>query len=115
VLASLWPSLCTDDRRALRLCSTTMRDAVDAQAGCVDACVDECAAELSILCPTTVARLAGVHTTTLRSMACLRRMLLVAPAGAVFPRLQSLRLYLEVGTAMHARSRLMCHARSMRA
>jgi hypothetical protein len=93
VLLALWPSLCTDDRRALRLCCSTMRDAVDATAGCVE----QGEAELSspcVLCPATCARLHGVHTATLRSMDCLRRMLLVGPAGAVFPHLQSLRLHL---------------------
>jgi hypothetical protein len=87
------PSLCTDDRRALRLYSAGVRNAVDAQTDCVV----QGQAESPVLCPATVARLAGVHTVTLRSMTCLRRMLLVAPAhgpGAVFPRLQSLRLHL---------------------
>jgi hypothetical protein len=91
VLLALWPSLCTDDRRALRLCCSTMRDAVDATAGCVEQGQGESS---PVLCPATCARLHGVHTATLRSMACLRRMLLVGPAGAVFPRLQSLRLHL---------------------
>jgi hypothetical protein len=86
VLLALWPSLCTDDRRALRLCSASMRDAVDAQA-----CVERGKGESPALCPATCARLHSVHTLALRSTACLRRMLLVAPAhgpgGAVFPRL----------------------------
>jgi hypothetical protein len=108
VFRALWPSLCTDDRRALRLCSATMRDAVDAQASCVEEGQDEA----PVLCPATCARLDGVHTLTLYTMACLRNMLLVAPApgqeaGAVFPRLRSLRLRL-VGapllcTQLHAR------------
>jgi hypothetical protein len=63
---------CTDDRRALRLCCSTMRDAVDAQTGCV-----EQGESSPVLCPATCARLHGVHTATLRSMDCLRRMLLV--------------------------------------
>jgi hypothetical protein len=33
VLRSLWPSLATEDSRALRLCCSTVRDAVEAQAG----------------------------------------------------------------------------------
>jgi hypothetical protein len=68
-----------------------MRDAVDAQAGCVEQGLGESS---PVLCPATCARLHGVHTATVRSMDCLRRMLLVGPAGAVFPRLQSLRLHL---------------------
>jgi hypothetical protein len=71
-------------------CSSTIRDAVDAQADCVV----QGQAESQVLSGTTVARMAGVHTLTLRSMACLRRMLLAHPAGSVFPRLQSLRLHL---------------------
>ncbi|KAG1667430.1 hypothetical protein FOA52_004847 [Chlamydomonas sp. UWO 241] len=44
-----------------------------------------------VLCPATCARLHNVHTLTLGSMVCLRRMLLVAhgpAAGGFFPRLQ---------------------------
>jgi hypothetical protein len=104
VLLALWPSLCTDDRRALRLCSSTMRDAVDATAGCVK----QGKSSPCVLCPATCARLHGVHTVTLRSMDCLRRMLLVGgrPAGAVFPRLQSLRLHLVGYAPMHTHTRL---------
>jgi hypothetical protein len=102
-----WPSLCTDDRRALRLCCSTMRDAVDAQAGRVEQGQGESS---PVLCPATCARLHSVHTATIRSMDCLRRMLLVAPAGAVFPRLQSLRLHLVGFAPMHAR--LVCHVAS---
>jgi hypothetical protein len=91
----------TDDRRALRLYCSTMRDAVDAQAGCVEQGQGE--SSPCVLCPATCARLHGVHTATLRSMDCLRRMLQVGPAGAVFPRLQSLRLHL-VGHEANAHS-----------
>jgi hypothetical protein len=78
-------------------------DAVEAVADCVV----QGQAETPFLSGTSVARLAGVHTATLRSMACLRRMLLVAPAqggpaGAVFPRLTSLRLHLVGCACMHA-------------
>jgi hypothetical protein len=100
VLLALWPSLCTEDRRALRRCSTSMRDAVDATAGCVEQGQGE--SLLCVLCPATCARLHGVHTATLRSMDCLRRMLLV------FPRLHSLRLHLVGYAPMHARP--VCHA-----
>ncbi|KAG1673938.1 hypothetical protein FOA52_015693 [Chlamydomonas sp. UWO 241] len=92
VFRALWPMLCTDDRRALRQCCSAMRDAVDAQTGIVEG-----RGESPVLCPATCARLHDVHTLTLGSMACLRRMLLVAhgpEAGAVFPHLQSLRLHL---------------------
>ncbi|KAG1676943.1 hypothetical protein FOA52_014819 [Chlamydomonas sp. UWO 241] len=66
-----------------------MCEAVDAQAGCVEG-----QAESPVLSLAAFGRLHSVHTLTLRSMACLRRMLLVEPPGAVFPRLQSLRLRL---------------------
>jgi hypothetical protein len=89
VLASLWPSLCTDDRRALRLCCSTMRDAVDAQAGSLEG-----QSESPVLSGTTVDRMVGVHTLTLSSMACLRRMLVGPPHSRLFPRLRSLRLRL---------------------
>jgi hypothetical protein len=96
VLVALWPSLSTDDRRALRGCSTTIRDAVDALADCV--VQGQAESPAPALSGTTVARLVGVHTVTLRSMTCLRRMLLVAPdhgpAGGVFPLLKSLKLHL---------------------
>jgi hypothetical protein len=62
-----------------------MRDAVDAHAGCVEGQADS-----PVLTLDACARLVGVHTATLRSMACLRGMLL----GAVFPRLRSLRVHL---------------------
>jgi hypothetical protein len=92
VLRALWPSLSTDDRRAMRLCCATIRDAVDAQAGCVE---EGQQAKSPLLSSATCARLIDVHTLTLRSMACLRRMLLNQPAGTVvFPRLQSLHLHL---------------------
>jgi hypothetical protein len=81
-----------------------MRDAVDAQAGCVEQGQGESS---PVLCPATCARLHGVHTATVRSMDCLRRMLLVGPAGAVFPRLQSLRLHL-VGQERQTHTRHAC-------
>jgi hypothetical protein len=105
-----------------------MRDAVDAQAGVVE---QADSSQIIVLCPATCARLDGVTTLTLRSMACLRRMLLVAPAaGVLFPRLQSLRLHMvrthacvqsplmtqphsSLPLCMHAR--LICHASTMRA
>jgi hypothetical protein len=71
VLRALWPSLCTHHQL----------HGAGASPG-----------QLASAFPATVARLDGVHTLSLRSMACLRRLLLVAPsqpAGAVFPRLQS--------------------------
>jgi hypothetical protein len=91
VLHELWTSLATDDRRALRRCCAIMRDAVDAHAGCVEG-----QAESPVL--SLDGRLASLHTLTLSSMACLRGMLL----GAVFPRLQSLRLRLVGETGKHA-------------
>jgi hypothetical protein len=122
VLLALWPSLRTDDRRALRLCCSTMRDAADATAGRVEL---KKGVSSPALCPATCVRLHSVHTLVLRSMACLRRMLLVAPAhgpgGAVFPRLQCLRLrlvgfallpYSRGKRAMHAR--LVCQATARR-
>jgi hypothetical protein len=108
VLRALWPCLSTDDRRTLRLCCATMREAVDAQASCVEEQAVVVPLKPSVLCPATCARLDGVHTLTLCSTLCLRRMLLVAPAqpgGAVFPRLQSLRLHLvraEANAQLHA-------------
>jgi hypothetical protein len=83
-----------------------MRDAVDAQASCVEG-----QAESAVLSSDTCARLDGVHTLTLRSMRCLRRMLLVAPAqpaGAVFPRLSSLRLHLVGGQRQNAQLHAPC-------
>jgi hypothetical protein len=88
VLLSLWPSLSTKDRRALRRCCAGMCAAVDAHAGSVKG-----RAEAPALSSTTCDRLVSTHTLTLRSMACLRGMLVDAP-GAFFPRLQSLRLHL---------------------
>jgi hypothetical protein len=104
VLRELWPSLGTDDRRALRRCCSTMRDAVDAQAGCVEG-----EAESPVLALDACARLVGTHTLTLRSMVCQRGMLL----GAVFPRLRSLRLHLvgEMGKTHNAMRAL--HARCL--
>jgi hypothetical protein len=84
---ALWPSLCTGDRRALRLCCVAMRGAVDAHAVHVEGQTDS-----PVLRTATCARLDGVLTLTLRTMACLRGML--GPPGAHFPRLQSLRLLL---------------------
>jgi hypothetical protein len=83
-----------------------MREAVDAHAGCVEG-----QAESRVLSLDSCARLASLHTLTLRSMACLRGMLL----GAVFPRLRSLRLDLVGGLAQthHAMQRHAC-ACSMR-
>ncbi|KAG1667413.1 hypothetical protein FOA52_004830 [Chlamydomonas sp. UWO 241] len=83
-------------RRTLRQCCLAMRDALDAQTGSVEG-----RGESPVLCPATCARLHDVHTLTLGSMACLRRMLLVA-AGGFFPRLQSLRLHLVGGREKHA-------------
>jgi hypothetical protein len=90
VIRELWPRLGTDGRRALRRCCAAMCAAVDAHAGCVEG-----QAESPVLSLDACARLVGTHTLTLRSMACLRGMLL----GAVFPRLRSLRLHLvgEIG------------------
>jgi hypothetical protein len=85
---ALWPSLCTDDKRALRLCSTAMRDAVDAHASSLEG-----PAESPVLSRATCARLSGVRMLKLSSMECLRGMLVTPPQpGAFFPRLQSLRL-----------------------
>ncbi|KAG1660574.1 hypothetical protein FOA52_005110 [Chlamydomonas sp. UWO 241] len=90
---ALWSSLCTDDKRALRLCSTAMRDAVDAHAGGLEGQYNAPA-----LSHITCARLCCVNTLTLRSMACLRRMLVEThQPGASFPRMQSLRLILHEG------------------
>ncbi|KAG1661783.1 hypothetical protein FOA52_003704 [Chlamydomonas sp. UWO 241] len=66
VLRSLWPIQSTDDRRALRVCCSTMRDAVDAQTGVVEG-----QRESPVLCPATCVRLNGVTTLTLRSVTCL--------------------------------------------
>ncbi|KAG1679786.1 hypothetical protein FOA52_012697 [Chlamydomonas sp. UWO 241] len=90
---ALWSNLETDDKRALRLCCTVIRDAVDAHASCLEEQGDA-----PVLSPTTCARLACVNTLSLRSMACLRGMLVESPQpGAFFPRLQSLRLILHEG------------------
>jgi hypothetical protein len=80
VLRALWPCMGSKERRTLRRCCANMRDAVDAQAGSVEG-----QAESPVLSAATCDRLVGIHTLTLRSMACLRGMLLDAP-GAVFPR-----------------------------
>jgi hypothetical protein len=102
VLRALWPSLSTDDRRAMRLCCATLQDAVDAQAGCVEEGQPD---KSPLLSSATCARLIDAHTLTLRSMAyaCLRSMLLNHPAGAVvFLRLQSLHLHLVRARVRHA-------------
>ncbi|KAG1664236.1 hypothetical protein FOA52_003489 [Chlamydomonas sp. UWO 241] len=66
--------------------------AVDAQAGSLEEGQGD---TFSLLSSDTCARLCGVHTPTLRSMACLRDMLGVQlQPRASFPRLQSLRLHL---------------------
>jgi hypothetical protein len=99
ILGALWPCLDTDDRRALRVCCTTMRQAVDAHASCLEGRCDA-----PVLSDAACARLHGVRTMTLRSVACLRRMLVALnqqPAPGAFPRLQSLRLRLEVGGNTH--------------
>ncbi|KAG1668964.1 hypothetical protein FOA52_001008 [Chlamydomonas sp. UWO 241] len=90
VLRSLWPSLVVDDSHALRLCCSSIRDAVEAQAGRVEG-----QAESPVLSSATVARLSGVHTLTLRSMRCLRGVLVLAPPQpGAFPHMKSLRLHL---------------------
>ncbi|KAG1656118.1 hypothetical protein FOA52_007817 [Chlamydomonas sp. UWO 241] len=89
VVRSLWSSLCADDVRALRACCSPLRDAVDAQVGALD----QVASTGHVLSAATCARLRGVNKMTLRSMACVRAML-VEPLGA-FPRLQSVRLLLS--------------------
>ncbi|KAG1661353.1 hypothetical protein FOA52_002467 [Chlamydomonas sp. UWO 241] len=90
---ALWSSLGKDDKRALRLCCTTMRDAVDAHASGLEG-----QGSASVLSATTCARLVCINSLTLRSMACLRGMLVETPQpGAVFPRLQALRLILDEG------------------
>jgi hypothetical protein len=80
---ALWPSLGTDGRRALRECSTAMRDAVDARVSSLEALVDGAEvlspATCAVLSSTTCDRLHGVHTLVLRSMACLRGMVLARP------------------------------------
>jgi hypothetical protein len=90
VLRALWASLGTNGRRALRECCTAVRDAVDAHAsGLVGP------SDAEVLSPAACARLSSVNAITLRTMACLRGMLVDQP-GAFFPRLQSLRLLLHV-------------------
>jgi hypothetical protein len=86
---ALWPSLSTDDKRALRLCCTEMRDAVDAHVIGLDGPRDA-----TVLSQATCARLPIATALTLRSMACLRGMVPPQPGGG-FPRLQSLRLLLD--------------------
>ncbi|KAG1667989.1 hypothetical protein FOA52_000633 [Chlamydomonas sp. UWO 241] len=66
-----------------------IRDAVDAQTGCMEG-----QAESPVLSSATVARLLDVTTLTLRSMRGLRGMLGAPPQPGAFPRLQSLRLHL---------------------
>jgi hypothetical protein len=130
VVRSLWSSLCGDDVRALRACCTPLRDAVDAQVGTLleqgpngGAAGDTA----HVLSGAACARLCGVSTMTLRSMACVRAMLVASPGA--FPRLQSVRLLLnKVGacqvhvdgscTAAVARPHggphaCSCHARAM--
>ncbi|KAG1663324.1 hypothetical protein FOA52_006283 [Chlamydomonas sp. UWO 241] len=98
---ALWPCLGTDGRRALRQCCTATRAAVDAHASGLDGGESDTTVLLS---PATCSRLIGVHTLTLRSMACLRGMLVAPPhgqPGALFPHLQSLQLLLaEDGVAV---------------
>ncbi|KAG1663162.1 hypothetical protein FOA52_006059 [Chlamydomonas sp. UWO 241] len=65
-----------------------MRDAVDAQAGCVEG-----QHESPVLSLSACARLHSVHKLTLRSIASLRGMLVAT--GVSFPRLQSLHLLLQ--------------------
>jgi hypothetical protein len=92
--------LCGDDVRALRACCTPLRDAVDAQVGALDQGIDGAAAAGAdtaashVLSAAACARLCGVSTVTLRSMACMRAMRMGEQPGA-FPRLQSLRLLLS--------------------
>jgi hypothetical protein len=104
VVRSLWSSLSGDDVRALRACCTPLRDAVDAQVGALDQGPNGAAGlpaaacyGAAVLSAAACARLCSVSEITLRSMACLRDMLV---PGA-FPRLQSVRLLLlnKVGTA----------------
>ncbi|KAG1660085.1 hypothetical protein FOA52_011151 [Chlamydomonas sp. UWO 241] len=91
LMDALWSSLGTDDKCALRLCCKAMRDAVDTHASVLQGQNDA-----PVLSPTTCARLVCVNTLTLRSMACLRGMLVeTPPPGAAFPRLQSLHLLLH--------------------
>jgi hypothetical protein len=96
VMDALWGSLGPDERRAMRACCKPMRDAVDAQVGSLE-CPKQQAPmnkDSPVLSAAACARLCGVRTMTLRSMHAMRAMLLQAGA---FPRLQSLRLLLEVG------------------
>ncbi|KAG1660388.1 hypothetical protein FOA52_007293 [Chlamydomonas sp. UWO 241] len=88
---SLWANLCADDVRALRACCSPLRDAVDAQVGALDHATST--ADVHVLSAATCARLDGVNTVTLRSMACVRAMLVELPGA--FPRLQSVRLLLS--------------------
>jgi hypothetical protein len=105
---ALWPVLGSDDRRALRLCCTAMRDSVDAHASSLEG-----QGWSPVLSPATVARLAGVRSLALCSMVCLYGMLVAPPQpGVFFPRLQSLRLrLLEVrAPAGAAATRMACLA-----
>jgi hypothetical protein len=72
-----------------------MRDAVDALVGSLDAPEQASGREAPVLSAAACARLCSVRTVTLRSMRSMRAMLLLQPGA--FPRLQSLRLLLEVG------------------
>jgi hypothetical protein len=73
-----------------------MRDAVDALVASLDAPEQASGKEAPVLSAAACARLCSVRTVTLRSMRSICAMLLQPGAGA-FPRLQSLRLLLEVG------------------
>ncbi|KAG1661355.1 hypothetical protein FOA52_002469 [Chlamydomonas sp. UWO 241] len=87
---ALWASLDVNDKRALRLCCTAMRGAVDARASSLEA-------SDVLLSPATCARLSCANTLTLRSMATLRTMLVAPPKPGSFPALRSLRLILHEG------------------
>jgi hypothetical protein len=82
---------------------------VDSQAGCVVQGQDDA----PVLSTDTVDRLDGVHTLSLRSMRCLRGMLVAPPQPGGFPRLQSLRLRLVGDGAcamrLHARLGVLMH------
>ncbi|KAG1656119.1 hypothetical protein FOA52_007818 [Chlamydomonas sp. UWO 241] len=90
VVQSLWSSLCGDDLRALRACCTPLRDAVDAQVNVLD---QGPSGGAHVLSAATCARLGGVNKMTLRTMACVRAMLVDLPCA--FPWLLSVRLLLH--------------------
>ncbi|KAG1667848.1 hypothetical protein FOA52_011036 [Chlamydomonas sp. UWO 241] len=94
VVRELWPCLDTQAIRAMRLCCTPLRDAVDAH---ISGLVGPINDDAPVLSAAACARLNGVHTMTLRSMACLRGMQLVAPHAQPdpFPRLTSLRMLID--------------------